>query len=81
REERLALMRRVLEVYKTRYADIADTLSREMGAPKKLAHTAQAAMGSSHLAKMIETLETFEFEELRGTTLIAKEPIGVVGMI
>ncbi len=81
REERLALMRRLLEVYKTRYADIADTLSREMGAPKKLAHTAQAAMGSSHLAKMIETLETFEFEQLRGTTLIAKEPIGVVGMI
>ncbi|QCI67073.1 aldehyde dehydrogenase family protein [Phreatobacter stygius] len=81
REERLALMRRLLEVYKTRYADIADTLSREMGAPKKLAHTAQAAMGSSHLAKMIETLETFEFEQLRGTTLIAKEAIGVVGMI
>ena len=81
REERLALMRRVLEVYKSRYADIADTLSREMGAPKKLAHTAQAAMGTAHLAKMIETLETFAFEELRGTTLIAKEPIGVVGMI
>ena len=81
REERLALMRRVLEVYKRRYADIADTLSREMGAPKKLAHTAQAAMGTAHLAKMIETLETFAFEELRGTTLIAKEPIGVVGMI
>ena len=81
REERLALMRRVLEVYKSRYADIADTLSREMGAPKKLAHTAQAAMGTGHLAKMIETLEGFAFEELRGTTLIAKEPIGVVGMI
>ncbi|CEJ11820.1 3-succinoylsemialdehyde-pyridine dehydrogenase [bacterium YEK0313] len=81
REERLVLMRRVLEVYKSRYADIADTLSREMGAPKKLAHTAQAAMGTAHLAKMIETLETFAFEELRGTTLIAKEPIGVVGMI
>jgi len=52
-----------------------------MGAPKKLAHTAQAGMGTAHLSKMIETLETFAFEELRGTTLIAKEPIGVVGMI
>jgi len=79
--ERLALMRRLLEVYKTRYADIAQTLSREMGAPVELAHKAQAAMGTGHLAKMIQTLENFEFEELRGTTLIAKEPIGVVGMI
>ncbi|SEF43982.1 aldehyde dehydrogenase family protein [Bosea lathyri] len=81
KQERLALMRRLLEVYKTRYADIAETLSREMGAPIELAHKAQAAMGTGHLAKMIETLENFEFEELRGTTLIAKEPIGVVGMI
>ncbi|MFN3854853.1 MAG: aldehyde dehydrogenase family protein, partial [Phreatobacter sp.] len=81
REERLALMRKVLEAYKARYADIADTLSREMGAPKKLAHTAQAGMGTAHLTKMIETLETFAFEELRGTTLISREPIGVVGMI
>src|SRR5690606_12464342 len=62
--ERLALMRRLLEVYKTRYADIAETLSREMGAPIELAHKAQAAMGTGHLAKMIETLENFEFEEM-----------------
>ena len=81
KEERLALMRRVLEIYKRRYADVAEALSREMGAPLDLAHKAQAAMGTAHLAKMIETLENFEFEELRGSTLIAKEPIGVVGMI
>jgi aldehyde dehydrogenase (NAD+) len=79
--ERLALMRRLAEAYKKRHDAIADILSREMGAPKELAHRAQAAMGTAHLAKMIETLENFEFEELRGTTLIAKEPIGVVGMI
>jgi len=81
KQERLALMRRLLEVYKSRYADVAETLSREMGAPIELATKAQAGMGTAHLAKMIETLENFEFEEVRGTTLIAKEPIGVVGMI
>ncbi len=81
KEERLALMRRLLEAYKTRYAEVADTLSREMGAPKELAHRAQAGMGTAHLSKMIETLENFEFEELRGSTLISKEAIGVVGMI
>lgn len=81
KEERLALMRRLLEAYKARYAEVADTLSREMGAPKDLAHRAQAGMGTAHLSKMIETLENFEFEELRGSTLISKEAIGVVGMI
>lgn len=81
KQERLALMRRLLEVYKSRYAEVAETLSREMGAPIELSNRAQAGMGTAHLAKMIETLENFEFEEVRGTTLIAKEPIGVVGMI
>ncbi|CAO3402857.1 aldehyde dehydrogenase family protein [Azospirillum palustre] len=81
REERLALMRRLLECYKARYDAVADILSREMGAPKTLAHRSQAAMGTAHLSRMIEILEGFAFEELRGPTLISKEPIGVVGMI
>jgi aldehyde dehydrogenase (NAD+) len=79
--ERVALLRRVLEVYKRRYDEVARTLSKEMGAPRKLATEAQAATGSGHLAKMIEVLEQFEFESVRGRTLIAKEPIGVVGLI
>ena len=79
--ERLQLLRRILEVYKSRYDEMARTLSREMGAPLKFAHQAQAGMGTAHLAKLIQVFEHFEFQELRGTTLIAKEPIGVVGMI
>ena len=79
--DRLKLLRRILEVYQSRYDEIAQTLSREMGAPLKFAHQAQAAMGTGHLSKLIDVFEHFEFEEMRGTTLIAKEPIGVVGMI
>jgi aldehyde dehydrogenase (NAD+) len=81
RFDRLQLLRRILAVYETRYDEVAQTLSREMGAPLKFAHQAQAAMGTGHLAKLIEVFEHFAFDELRGTTLIAKEPIGVVGMI
>jgi aldehyde dehydrogenase (NAD+) len=81
KQERLALLRRILEVYTARQDEIARTLSREMGAPIRLAVDAQAAIGAAHLAKMIESLDAFEFEQLRGTTLIAKEPIGVCGMI
>lgn len=79
--ERLALMRRLLEAYRARHDEVAEILSREMGAPATFAQKAQAAVGSAHLSKMIDTLEDFDFEELRGTTLISKEPIGVVGLI
>ncbi len=79
--ERVALLRRIVEVYKTRLDDIAAAVSQEMGAPIEMATNAQAAIGWRHLAKMADTLEAYEFSELRGSTLLAKEPIGVCGMI
>ncbi len=63
-----------------RYADAA-TITREMGAPSGLATQEQAAIGVGHISQMIRMLEGFAFEHMRGTTLIGKEPIGVVGMI
>jgi aldehyde dehydrogenase (NAD+) len=81
REERLALLQKIMVAYQARYKDIAGAISREMGAPAQLAAQAQAAMGVAHLAKMIEVLGTYEFEHLKGTTMIAKEPIGVCGFI
>ncbi len=81
REERIALLKKIAEVYQTRYADIAQAISKEMGAPTQLAMQAQAAMGIGHINKMVEVLTNFEFEHLQGTTLIAREPIGVCGFI
>ncbi|KAB0677560.1 aldehyde dehydrogenase family protein [Aureimonas leprariae] len=81
REERLAILRRLLAVYDRRAKEMGETISREMGAPLPFAVSNQAGSGRAHLARMIETLETFRFEELRGTTMIAKEPVGVVAMI
>jgi aldehyde dehydrogenase (NAD+) len=81
REERLALLERVLAAYKARYDAVAQTLSREMGAPVTLARNAQAAVGVGHLTQMIETLRSYAFEETRRGTLIVKEPIGVCGLI
>jgi aldehyde dehydrogenase (NAD+) len=81
REERVALLERVLEEYKKRYNDVADAISREMGAPVSLARGSQAGIGVGHLAQMIKTLRDYKFEDLRGDTLIAREPIGVCGLI
>ena len=81
KQERLDLLKNILKAYKARYADVAAAITQEMGAPTALSQQAQAAIGVGHISQMIAVLEKFEFEHLQGTTLIAKEPIGVVGMI
>ena len=81
RAERLDLLRRILDIYTSRIDEVAATLSREMGAPLKFARDSQAGTGVAHLSRMIEVLETYSFEWLQGTTLIAREPIGVCGLI
>jgi aldehyde dehydrogenase (NAD+) len=81
KQERLDLLKRILTAYKARYDEVAKAISQEMGAPTKLAMQSQAAIGVGHISQMIAVLENFEFEHMQGTTLIAKEPIGVVGMI
>mgnify|MGYP001545611336 CR=1 FL=1 len=81
REERLALLEKILAAYKARYAEIAQAISSEMGAPAWLATRAQAATGVAHLMQVMAVLKGFAFEEVRGTTLIAKEPVGVCGFI
>jgi aldehyde dehydrogenase (NAD+) len=81
RVERLALLARIVEVYKRRYNDMAEAITEEMGAPKALSHNAQAAIGLGHFTTALKILENYVFEELRGTTLIAREPIGVCGFI
>ncbi len=81
RTERLDLLHAILSEYEKRYEDVAAALSQEMGAPLTFALSNQAAMGTAHLKRMIADLETFRFEWMQGSTLIAKEPIGVVGMI
>ena len=81
REERMALLGRILEVYKARYGDFVETISAEMGAPLTLSKQAQAATGMGHFAKALEILKDYAFEEDLGTTRILKEPVGVCGFI
>ena len=80
-EERISLLEKILEVYQGKYDEIAETISSEMGAPIGLSKAAQAATGLGHFSTALETLKNYKFEEVKGSALIRKEPIGVVGMI
>ncbi|WOJ96080.1 aldehyde dehydrogenase family protein [Congregibacter brevis] len=81
REERIALLERCIEVYQSRYHDMAEAIRTEMGAPKGLAETAQAHTGLGHLQQALDVLREYEFEEDLGQHRLVKEPIGVCGMI
>src|SRR5579863_198371 len=80
-DERLALLRRIIEVYQSKAGEMAQTISQEMGAPITFSKRAQVAAGLGHLMEIVKVLGYFKFEELKGSTLMRKEPIGVCGLI
>ena len=81
KQERLELFDAIMAAYKNHYAEMADAISKEMGAPATFAQKVQAATGIGHFKTMSKLLAKFEFDEDRGTTRLSKEPIGVCGMI
>ena len=81
REQRLELLEAILAEYQKRAGDLAEAVTEEIGAPPSLAAGPQVGLGLGHLATAIDVLKNFAFEEQRGATLIAQEPIGVCGLI
>ena len=81
REERIALLEKIIDAYKARSKDIAAAISDEMGAPLPMAERAQAGAGLGHLMSTLQVLKDYHFEEKVGTATVVREPIGVVGMI
>jgi aldehyde dehydrogenase (NAD+) len=81
REERVALLTRIIEVYKSRMKDIGAAISDEMGAPLGFAEKVQAGAGLGHIVSTLDVLKNYHFEEQLGSAMIVREAIGVVGMI
>jgi aldehyde dehydrogenase (NAD+) len=81
REQRLDLLQAILAEYQKRADDLAEAVTDEIGAPPSLAAGPQVFLGIGHLATAIDALKNFSFEERKGESLIAKEPIGVCGLI
>ncbi|MDT5226224.1 MAG: aldehyde dehydrogenase [Mycobacterium sp.] len=81
REQRLDLLQAILAEYQKRSDDLAEAVTEEIGAPPSLAAGPQVFLGIGHLTTAIDVLKNFPFEEHKGESLIAKEPIGVCGLI
>ncbi|MCF6444823.1 aldehyde dehydrogenase family protein [Nereida sp. MMG025] len=82
RAERVALLEKLLEIYNARSEDMAQAISKEMGAPQDLARAQQVGAGSWHLQGFLKAFETFEFEQkFTETERTLYEPIGVCALI
>ncbi len=79
--QRRDLLRAVVALCRKRERDLAAAISREMGAPLGYALDAQVASGIAHFETMVDVLGRFVFSHAKGTSLVVKEPVGVVGMI
>ena len=85
KEERIKLLEKLYENYKKRWADIANAITTEMGAPKDFATKLQAGTGAAHLKSFIKYLKNFEFEKPLGehapNQRLIYEPKGVCALI
>ena len=85
KEERIRLLEKLYENYKKRWADIAEAITTEMGAPKDFATKLQAGTGAAHLKSFIRYLKNFEFEKPLGdhapNQRLIYEPKGICALI
>jgi aldehyde dehydrogenase (NAD+) len=80
-DQRREFLRRIIEIYQAKTDAMAEMISLEMGAPLSFSRAAQVGAGLAHFMEIVRVLEHFKFEEMRGTTLLRREPIGVCGLI
>ncbi|QPC91161.1 aldehyde dehydrogenase family protein [Mesorhizobium sp. INR15] len=83
--ERLAYVEKILEIYNARADEMAAAMTSEMGAPSDMSLAYQVEAGTFHIANFITAFKNFEFVRPLGdhapTTMVAWEPLGVVGLI
>lgn len=81
RDERIALLEGIGEGIQARAAELSEAITDEMGSPSWLSSSAQVGMPQGHVATAIQILKEFEFDRMRGASMVRRVPIGVCAMI
>jgi aldehyde dehydrogenase (NAD+) len=84
-EERIALVEKLIEVYKTRAEDLAQAMAAEMGAPIDMSRGQQVGAGTYHLDNFVKAARKFQFERALSDDApndrIIYEAVGVAALI
>lgn len=78
-ETRLALMEKVVGGMKQNRQKFIDTISAELGCPVKVAAEIHTDPFILEAENYIETARNFCYEDRRATSVVRREPVGVVG--
>jgi len=84
KEEKLELLKNLLNIYINQSSEMASAISKEMGAPKDWSLYQQSQSGEDHIKTFINKYKEFEFEnylDKKKGNYIAYEPIGVCALI
>ncbi|MGH9028378.1 MAG: aldehyde dehydrogenase family protein [Acidimicrobiales bacterium] len=80
-DERSKMLARIQEALAARTTDIATLISKEVGMPFTLSNLIQVGLPVMSFANAAQMVNEFVFEEEIGSSLIVREPVGVVGAI
>ena len=84
--ERVAAIQRLADVYDKRRAEMAETISAEIGAPITFAQRAQVGLPAMMMRAFCDLAQRHQWQETRtgffgANVLVRKEPVGVVAAI
>ncbi|MGZ6953736.1 MAG: aldehyde dehydrogenase family protein [Acidimicrobiia bacterium] len=79
--ERAKYIQRLAEGLQARMDEIATTVTAEVGTPFIISQIAQAGLPGMMAGSYVAIAESFPFEEKIGSSLVVREPVGVVGCI
>ena len=80
-EERIAVCGRIHEAMVARMGEIAEVVAGEVGMPLGMSTAIQAGLPTNEWKLTAQYLSEIKFEEQIGSSLVIREPIGVVGAI
>src|SRR5438067_7635326 len=80
-EERSKYIQRIAEGLQAHTMDIANVVAQELGMPINLSMIIQAGLPTVTFSSMPQLIDEIQWEEQVGSSLVIKEPIGVVGAI
>lgn len=84
-EERIALLEKLIDLYKARAEEMAQAISAEMGAPIDMSRSSQWGAGAGHLKAFVKAAKDFAFVRPLGdhapNDRIVHEAVGVAALI
>ncbi|MYS82468.1 aldehyde dehydrogenase family protein [Embleya scabrispora] len=79
--ERAALLAKARDLLAERSAEMTEVIIADMGAPEALVERVHLGLPLVVLGSYVELAAEFEWEETIGSSLVVREPVGVVGAI